>query len=222
MPLGDSITQGGQGYASYRYELWFDLLDEGFTVDFVGQRDSVFGKPPVLDWYPQDHDTFDRDHEGYWGWRTDEIAGIIFDATAAGKPDIVLVHLGTNDIGQMGEDGVTNADLNLRVIIDTVRSVRPDVTILLAQVLPIGPGTSYYENADQVDPLNDAIAAVAADMDRPESPVILVDQNSGFDLDTMMRSDGLHPNRAGEAQMSDAWLASLKPLLQSAVVMPKR
>ena len=29
------------------------------------------------------------------------------------QPDIVLVHLGTNDIGQMGAAGVANADLNL-------------------------------------------------------------------------------------------------------------
>ena len=41
------------------------------------------------------------------------------------------------------------------------------------------------------------------------TPVILVDHNTGFDLDTMMQPDGLHPNLAGEAFMAGVWLASL-------------
>jgi lysophospholipase L1-like esterase len=213
MPLGNSITQGGNGYVSYRYELWFDLQSAGYTVDSVGSRDSLYGGEPNLGWYPDYYTTFDRDHEGYWGWRTDEIANIVIDATINGMPDSVLIHLGTNDVGQMGAAGVTNADANLRLIIDRIRSVRPTVTILLAQVIPIGPGTWYYNNADQIAPLNAVIATIAADMDTPMSPVILVDQHTGFDVGTMMQSDGLHPNLVGEARMADVWHAALAPLL---------
>lgn len=216
MPLGDSITQGGQGYASYRYPLWFDLEQGGHVVDFVGQRDFIHGGSPDPAWYPDYYTTFDRDHEGYWGWRTDEIAGIIHGATVAGQPDIVLIHLGTNDIGQMGAAGVTNADVYLRQIIGQIRSVTPAAVFLLAQVIPIGPGSSYYNHADQVAPLNAVIATIAADSNTIQSPNVLVDQNSGFDLDTMMQSDGLHPNLVGEAQMAGVWLAALIPLLTPA------
>jgi lysophospholipase L1-like esterase len=213
MPVGNSITHGGNGYVSYRYELWFDLQSAGYTVDFVGSRDSIYSGEPDPGSYPEYYTSFDRDHEGYWGWRTDQIADIVLDATTSGLPDIVLIHLGTNDVGQMGAAGVINADTNLRLIIERIRSVRPTVTILLAQVIPIGPGTSYYGSADQIAPLNAVIADIVADTDMPQSPVILVDQHTGFDLDTMMQSDGLHPNLAGEAQMADVWYAALAPLL---------
>ncbi|NOX57865.1 MAG: hypothetical protein GXP29_03290, partial [Planctomycetes bacterium] len=213
MPLGDSITQGGQQHASYRYALWFDLQNAGFDVDFVGTRDFTNSGDPDLAVYPNYFTTFDRDHEGYWGWRTDEIANIILAATTTALPDIVLIHLGTNDIGQNGAAGVANADVNLRLIIDRIRSVQPNVTVLLAEVTPIGPGTSYFANATQVAPLNAVIANIVTDMNTTGAPVVQVDQNTGFNLATMMQSDGLHPNATGEAQMVDVWFASLAPLL---------
>ncbi len=35
LPLGDSITQGGRGFASYRRNLWFLLQDAGYKVDDI-------------------------------------------------------------------------------------------------------------------------------------------------------------------------------------------
>ncbi|GJM24517.1 MAG: hypothetical protein DHS20C16_09320 [Phycisphaerae bacterium] len=215
MLVGDSITQGGQQHVSYRYTLWFDLQNAGFDVDFVGQRDFTNSGDPNLAWYPNYFTTFDRDHEGYWGWRTDQIDGIITNATTVAQPDIVLIHLGTNDIGQLGAAGVTNADVNLRSIINRIRTERPNATLLLAQVVPIGPGSSYFNNADQIDPLNAVIADVAADMDTNGSPIILVDQNTNYDLGTMMQPDGIHPNTIGEDQMADVWFAAVSPLLSA-------
>ncbi len=215
MLVGDSITQGGQQHVSYRYTLWFDLQNAGFDVDFVGQRDFTNSGDQNLAWYPEYFTTFDRDHEGYWGWRTDQIDGIITNATTSAQPDIVLIHLGTNDIGQMGATGVTNADSNLRSIIDQIRAVRPDATLLLAQVIPIGPGSSYFNNADQVDPLNEVIADVASDMNTNGSPIFLVDQNTNYDLGTMMQADGIHPNTTGEDQMASVWCTALSPLLNA-------
>lgn len=213
MCVGDSITQGGQQHASYRYPLWFDLQDAGFDVEFVGGRNFTNSADPNLAWYPNYFTTFDRDHEGYWGWRTDQIAGIITSVTTSAQPDIVLIHLGTNDIGQTGASGVVNADINLRLIIDRIRVVRPNVTILLAEVIPIGPGTSYFNNADQVLPLNAVIADVATDMNSTGSPIVLVDQYTGYDLQTMMQSDGLHPNLIGEERIAEVWSNSLSALL---------
>lgn len=220
MPLGDSITHGGQGYCAYRYELWFDLQNGGYNVDFVGRVNDTNSGDPTSAWYPNYLTTFDRDHEGYWGWRTDEIVTIVAAAATAGLPDIVLVHLGTNDIGQMGAAGVANADTNLRAIIGSLRTVVPNVTILLAQVTPIGPGSSYFANAAQVAPLNAAIATIAADSTNAQSAIIPVDQNSGFDPGTMMQGDGLHPNLLGESQMADVWLGVLDSLLVPGNIPP--
>lgn len=214
LPLGDSITHGGQGHASYRYRLWEMLRQAGRHFTFVGTQQSTFGgDPPVLAWYPQYLTGFDRDHEGHWGWRTDQITAVAPSVAQSTQPDVVLVHLGTNDIGQQGAAGVVNADANLRTLIGQLRAERPGVTILLAQVIPIGPGTSYSANAAQVAPLNAAIAAIAADSTRPASPVLLIDQHTGFELGTMMQSDGLHPDTLGEARMASVWRDALLPLL---------
>ena len=214
LPLGDSITHGGQQHASYRYQLWSDLSQGSYAFDFVGRQSEIFGgDPPNLSWYPDYSTGFDPDHEGYWGFRTDEILGLVDDAAAAAQPDIVLVHLGTNDIGQNGAQGVTDADANLRLIIERLRLANPSVVILLARVIPIGCCGGYWPNADQVGPLNAAIDQIAADLDTPQSPVLLVDLDTGFDLGTMMQADGLHPNLLGETFMADGWRAVLEPLL---------
>ncbi|MCP5043475.1 MAG: hypothetical protein GY944_20805, partial [bacterium] len=173
MPVGDSITQGGQGFASYRYPLYFDLVADGFAVDFVGSRDFLNGMTlPNATSYPNYLTTFDRDHEGYWGDRTDELEGVVQVAAQTFQPEVVLIHLGTNDIGQLGAAGVIAADQNLRDIITLMRTEVPNATFLLARVIPIGPGSGYGTNAAQVTPLNAAIDSVVAAMDTPQSPVL--------------------------------------------------
>ena len=218
--LGDSITQGGDGYASYRYPLWFLLEQGNYDVDFVGEQDETFTGPPDSVLYPDYYTTFDRQHEGHWGWRTDQVRRVVKTAMTNHDPSIALIHLGTNDIGQMGPMGLANADSNLRQIVAIMRGVNPRVTILLAQVVPIGPGTTYYAWASLIPDLNAAIATIANDMSTADSPIILVDQNSGFDLETMMQSNGLHPNEVGEVQMAQTWYAELAPRLDLSPVGP--
>lgn len=215
MPLGDSITSGHNGYASYRYPLWFNLLAYDYAIDLVGQLDSVPGVPPNPELYPDYADGFDRDHEGHWGYRTDQILFILSGAVVASTPDIVMIHLGTNDIGQRGEAGLAMADTNLRLIIEVLRGHRPGMVILLAQVIPISPTSVYGDHADLVDPLNQIIATIAAEESTIDSPIVLVDQHSGFDAATMLQGDGIHPNAAGEDRMAWWWLTALASVLPS-------
>ena len=133
---------------------------------------------------------------------------------------MVLVHLGTNDIGQSGAQGVVDADANLRFIIGRLRVANPSVTILLARIIPIGAGSGYGANAGQVAPLNAAIDQIVSDLDTPQSPVLAVDLNTGFDLGTMLQSDNLHPNLVGEAFMSNGWRAVLETLLVAGNLPP--
>jgi acyl-CoA thioesterase I len=221
LPLGDSITHGGQGYVSYRYDLWFALGAAGYSVEFVGQQSALFNNDaPIAAFYPNYFTTFDRDHEGHWGWRTDMIAAIVDAVAADTTPDIALIHLGSNDVGQSGAAGVANADAYLREIIGRLRLANPNIDIALAQIVPIGPGTSYFANADHIPVLNAAIATIASDLDSANSRVLLVDQFSGFDLATMMQSDGLHPDREGELFMAGRWQAALAGVLVPANLPP--
>jgi len=193
MPLGDSITQGDSEHDTYRRPLWKTLESEGYAVDFVGSSQTNHrGDPPSSD--------FDRDHEGHWGWRVDEILERLDGWLDAHEPDVILVHLGSNDVFQGQSIGETVEEL--RSLIGIVRVARPEATILLAQIIPTAMPVANRGIRD----LNARIAELAAE------DVIIVDQFTGFDA-ASQTYDGVHPNPDGEIHLSDRWLGVLKELL---------
>ncbi len=198
MPIGDSITQADSNHNSYRRLLWIQLRKAGYNVEFVGSsREHFQGSSPLSD--------FDQDHEGHWGWRVDQILEQIDGWARTSQPDIVLIHLGSNDINQ-GQSLESTIE-ELRKLIQTLRTINPRLKILIAQLIPCG------EEA-QVRQFNRLIMNFARDSNTQESPVITVDQFSGFNAaagkDTY---DGCHPNESGEKKMADRWFAALKKLL---------
>ena len=198
MPLGDSITEAETGFASYRYWLWHELVDAGYDIDLVGSMNGVWNGPPF---YPD----FDQDHEGHWGWRADEVLGQLAGWTAAAQPDLVLLHLGHNDLWQ--GQGVADAIGDLSAIIGVLRAANPAITILFAQVIP-----STVAGLWEIPALNAEIAILAAALTTPDSPVIVVDHWTGFDPNTQTY-DGVHPNQAGEQMMSGRWFTALGAVL---------
>jgi lysophospholipase L1-like esterase len=192
MPLGDSITEGGGGYATYRYWLQKDLAKAGLAADFVGsQHGSHWGKPRFSD--------FDPDHEGHWGWTSEQVRERIDEWAAAARPDVVLMHLGTNDL-------VARPDVipqNLAAIIASLRKANPRVTVFVARLIPVrGFDRESLERA------NDSIERMAKDRSTKESRVIVVPQDSGFDA-TADTVDGIHPNESGERKMASRWLEAM-------------
>jgi len=209
MPMGDGQTVGNRRYVSYRYDLWFDLLDAGFNVDFVGGNISTDGSPN-LDWYPEYLTTFDRNHQaisGYDQGYTNQLAQIAGSAAGVHQPDIVLLWAGAVDIWFGGSGSVGSARQGLSDIIAGIRSSVPGATILLALTPPY-----RGDNAEFVEPLNEAITELAAELDSPGSPVILVDLYSGYDVESMTW-DGYYQNRTGEAWVADRWFEVLASIL---------
>ena len=199
MPLGDSITQGDSDHNTYRRPLWKSLQDEGYNVDFVGSlRVNHRGPPP--------NDDFDRDHEGHWGWRVDEVLGDIRRWTEAHQPDILLVHLGSNDVFQRQSLESTLDELS--ELIDTVRDVRPQATFLLAQILP----TDSAAANQRIQELNARIPGLATAKSTATSHIFVVDQFTGFDP-ASQTYDGVHPNADGEMHLADRWFSTLIEVL---------
>jgi lysophospholipase L1-like esterase len=169
MPLGDSITQGTIAFNSYRRPLWHSLDGAGYIVDFVGSLflNAESNQPPNPD--------FDQDHEGHQNWSADEVLTQVLDWGLNAQPDIVLLHLGTTDITR-GES--TTSTLNeLSAIIDALRQANPNVTILLAQIIPIA---NANHNAQVLD-LNAQILLLGNSKSTTQSPVIVVDHYTEFD-----------------------------------------
>jgi acyl-CoA thioesterase-1 len=204
MPLGDSITESTKGLNSYRYYLWHLLLNKGYRIDFVGSRHGVGGGPPA-------NADFDMDHEGHSGLRADEILARIQAWASAASPDIVLVHIGTNDLCQRQSVASTTGEIG--DIIDVLRMVNPRVGVLLAQLI----------NSSNCPPsaLNATLPALVGDKNSPDSSIVLVDQYSGFDPGTMTY-DGTHPNVIGDSRMADRWFEKLTPLLEALLAGPAR
>lgn len=206
MPLGDSITQASPKHDSYRRSLWLQLRQAGYDVDFVGSHQTHFeGPPPRQD--------FDQDHEGHWGWRVDDILNRISGWARSSQPDIVLVHLGTNDIGQ-GQT-IESTVNELRSLVQTLRQVNPRITVLLAQIIPL------WGSEAKMQQLNQGIAELARELNTASSRVLAIDQFSGFDPVTGRDTyDGCHPNAKGEQHLADRWFAGLQQVLPTPRATP--
>lgn len=214
LPLGNSITQASNIFKSYRYPLWTKLIDDGLDFNFVGSHTDHYncGTPTFPDYMGQ---SFDMDHEGHWGWRCDEIidgdgqsnackgSGSLSDWLLNYTPDIALVHLGTNDMFQgTGGNGSLNITIGeLETIVDILRNDNPNVIILLALLIP----TSDPSHDWKIVALNERIPDIAVDKYDPNSPIIIVDQFTGYDPVADNQADGVHPNASGEEKMAQNW-----------------
>ena len=224
--IGDSITQSNLLHQSYRYKLWKKLVEKGIDFDLIGTQHSnanqdadgtlLAGTTQV----PQPdykNKSFDPDHEAYWGQKAGQVATrlqtTLPQLQAQGDvPDIALVHLGTNELllgpGSTAQKAAAAID-GLENVIDELRRVNPRVTILLAKIIP------YSTDGGEVSQLNQLIDAVDDSMSQSDSPVIIVDQYSGFNstvgADTF---DGVHPNDSGEEKIAGKFFGEIDRIIK--------
>jgi lysophospholipase L1-like esterase len=198
MPLGDSITKGtGSSYGwGYREPLYVSLINGGYSFDFVGGlTNGSFSDP---------------NHEGHYGWRADEILNGRTSEPAAGKlvywlpasqPDVILLHIGTNDIWQGNQDAnEVNSILN---VIDAYEvSSGKNIPVFLARIIdkyPNNPATTTYNND-----LNTMATKRIANGDN----IIIVNMQYAINYPADM-ADSLHPNDNGYAKMANVWYNAL-------------
>ncbi len=226
VPIGDSITQGNTGHWTYRYPLWKMLIDAGVDFDLVGSLNYFDNINPAIP--PYRGVPFDFDHEGHVFFQSGEIAGPLpgwmsgsLGSSGGYTPDIALVHVGTNDA--LLAIAVPTTVTNLTSIITSLRARNPRVQVLLAKIIST---YSFLDPAGAVNArmtaINDQIDGIAAATDRPDSRVIVVDQNTGFLPNHTVAAptggdtyDGVHPSPAGEEKMARRWLEALQLLLMS-------
>ncbi|MGY1456331.1 GDSL-type esterase/lipase family protein [Streptomyces sp. SS8] len=198
MPLGDSIT-GSPG--CWRSLLWNRLQEAGHTnVDFVGTLGPQgCGQP------------HDGDNEGHGGELVTDVASrnLLPGRLAATRPDIVVMHFGTNDVWSNRSPEAILAAYS--TLVEQMRASNPGMKVLVAQIIPMNPATCG-ECARRVVALNERIPDWARSESTPGSPVIAVDQWTGFSTgsDTY---DGVHPNASGDEKIAARWFPALAGLL---------
>jgi lysophospholipase L1-like esterase len=201
MPLGDSITAGP---GCWRAMLWHHLQTAGYTnIDFVG------GDPDGGCNYGY---SYDGDNEGHGGYAATGIAdqNQLPPWLTAAKPDIVLMHLGTNDMwgGFIPTSSVLAAYTKL---VGQMRANNPNMKIIVAQIIPMNP-SGCTTCAASVVALDNAIPGWAAGLTTAQSPIVVVDQWTGFSAATDT-GDGVHPNDTGFQKMADRWYPPLAQAL---------
>lgn len=195
MPLGDSITlgYGSANLDGYRRELYRSLISAGYPVDFVG---SQLNGP----------DDFDRDHEGHPGWQAEGgdsggIAPNVFGWLTSNKADIVLLHIGTNDISNNNQSPVKVAH-----ILDEIDRYDRNITVILALIVnrrDYSPATSQF---------NQDVQAMAMDRISKGDKIVIVDMEHALNYPDDIK-DWTHPNETGYSKMAKVWMNALTGLL---------
>ncbi|MFD5433196.1 FG-GAP-like repeat-containing protein [Kitasatospora sp. NPDC127067] len=188
MPLGDSITAGAGSStgSSYRAPLWSLVAGQSrYTVRYVGSQAG--GQLPGLA------------HEGHSGFMIDDIRAGIDQWLAEARPDVVLLHIGVNDLDRSTDP--VHAPERLKALLDRIFADRPGVAVVMEGVIPTTQGlqvppSTFNDRARQLQ----AVEAQAGNSFRYVDPPALTP--SGM-------ADRLHPNDSGFQRMAQAFFTGL-------------
>ena len=206
MPLGDSITYDqfiGDTRpfgvrTGYRWPLWEQLVNAGYYIDFVGSRIAGEDVMPA----------FDPDNEGYPGARDDQIAGIVYNLLVQNPPDVILLHIGTNQLDTSPTD--------VAHILDEIDRFEADfnqpITVVLARIIN---RSTYSLTTTQ---FNNNLATMAQTRIQQGDQIVLVDMENGAGIDYRLQPQGdmrddLHPTQGGYDKMADKWMEALVQIL---------
>ncbi|MDQ7054819.1 MAG: Ig-like domain-containing protein [candidate division KSB1 bacterium] len=203
MPLGDSITRGDGGslpYHGYRDTLANKLNNAGITYDLVGLHNDGDG-------------TFDGDHQGMPGKRADEVADSVTTVMSLTNPDIVLVHVGTNDITQGQTVASTLTDIERAI--DDIHAYNANAKILVAGIVPRADDANLDNETGQ---LNTSIQDLVNQKKGAGYKIWYVDHYNNFKSNAnwatdYMSADGVHPNDTGYQVMADLFFTAIQTAL---------
>ncbi|KAF4438886.1 SGNH hydrolase [Fusarium acutatum] len=135
-PLGDSITYGykssdGNGYRKTLRDL---LVKAGNTVDMIGSA-----RAGIMD---------DNDNEGHSGYIISQVAE--YNSAYKQRPNVLLLHAGTNDMGQA--TGSDTAPERLDSLVGALVAALPDAAVVAARIIPAASSATesrirVYNNA---------------------------------------------------------------------------
>ena len=200
MPLGDSITKGyivdePAIESGYRGPLWSKLLEDGYRFDFIGETSSG-----------EEYNTsFDADHNGYNGFTISNINNRVDNYLVLKNPDIILLHIGTNDFKNGANPNLNTVTNHVKSILDKIYAYNPNITILLARIL------DFKSHNPQITLFNDTVVSMANT--HPANIHIVDMQNAaGFNYAIDMENQ-LHPNNMGYTKMANLWHKTLQSVM---------
>jgi lysophospholipase L1-like esterase len=223
--IGDSITQSnadGDDQGSPRKALYDLLMSNGYTFTYTGYHArNVDGLPatgtPAVDNLYHYHSGVsgiligEATGKGMRGqlaanWNTGRLARV--------KPNVILIMLGTNDIGHKYKEA--DAPDRLRSLLQEIYAL-PEVgtpTVFLASIPPNGRTES---EAAHVIAFNAVVPGIVAEFRALGKEVHFVDQFTALNAEyaTCMRNDNLHPNAQGNTIMATQWFKAISSVAET-------
>ena len=227
LPLGNSITVGWNGFlpplnqaVSYRDTLADQLSANGYLFDFVGHTSS--GSSLMSD----------PDHGAISSFRGQHVLRLLQDGydelnnvqLTGGQPyldvypaDIVLLHIGTNDISA----GETPSANDVEAILDEIDawevSSGNHVTVFVSRIIDRTDNPLWSMNTQSY---NDSIDVMLADRLDPDVVVVDLESGAGINYATEMDLDGIHPLQSALNKMGVTMYASLDDYMSQLPEMP--
>ncbi len=214
MLLGNSITEGVVGSTNetgFRRTLDSLLNYYSYSFDFVGSQNTGI---------PND---FDKDHEGHGGWHADHpnysrlsIVDSVYTWLVKNPADYVLLHIGTNDLGELEIFNQTSLEQvnDVSAILDSIDKYETDyaveIPVILARIInrTDNGATSTVNETDTTTAFNLQLQQMAENRISAGDKIIMLNQEAALiypdDLD-----DGVHPNDSGYEKMAYKWFVSL-------------
>ena len=148
----------------------------------------------------------DNWHAGYPGYTLSAIAGRA-DKSLEQRPNVVLIHAGTNDMATGAREPYDQAPARLGKLVDQIHARLPDAVVLVSQLIHNrDPGQEARTTA-----FNDALPAVVKDLRAKGRKVRLVDFRG---IRVAQLADSTHPNDAAYDEMGDLWYDALHAVPQ--------
>jgi lysophospholipase L1-like esterase len=232
MPLGNSITRGETDGSitedqmkGYRYDLKQLLQAAGYPVDFVGSESAGY--------------SFfnDCEHAGIGGSRDQYVARLLVDGyderwgeqiinppgpyLDVFNPDIILLHIGTNDCTHETETELYDNE-NINYILDLVDQyearAQREVIVFLALIINRKDHAQGYYTTTQ---WNIFIKNIALNRIANGDKIVIVDMenDAGFLYTSADMADDLHPNSVGYGKMAALWTTSIMANYNTAPVI---
>ncbi|MEU8203335.1 FG-GAP-like repeat-containing protein [Streptosporangium sp. NPDC049046] len=205
MPLGDSITHGvggTPGGVGYRGRLWDLLQDDANAIDFVGSVDSGHGNIP------------DTDHEGHPSWRISRLDSLASECVIARyRPNVVVLHIGTNDLAN--DEEPETAHIRLSRLVDRITDIAPLTTVLVSSLVP---AKDEWDNT-LIARYNVRLPTIVNNL-RAEGKRVRLVNNGALGVTTADLADSLHPNNDGYRKMANAYHNAIKAAMNEGLIMP--